>query len=144
MFRAVRYGWVSSLPEITAWEEFFFSLPFLILLTYIHRRLIENEIFNEYKNTVAFSTGTLLIWMALSFFASFSRDAITIFGVFIPILNPLDLRQAVFIISLALWLQIFVFYDLDESSFQKWNKRAQFGIGVLLFLWFAQVTIRAI
>jgi len=133
--------YVLPLQDMFMWREFFFPLPFLILLIYMHRKLMENEIFNQYKNTVAFSTGAFLILMTQDFFTiswGFIAASVSM-GISIPLFNPLLLRQIAFLVSLVLWLQVFVFYAPDENAFKKWSWWARIGVGVLFFLWIIQI-----
>jgi len=126
-----------------AWGSLFFSLPILALLfclRYALNRNAKNEIFEGYKNTAAFSTGAFLIFLAWGFLTSFSSAGAAIHGVFVPILNPLELQQMVFLVSLVMWLRIFVFGGLP---FKKWATQAQLGIVALFFLWSNQAAARA-
>jgi uncharacterized membrane protein len=62
-------------------------------------------------------------------------------GVFIPILNPLELRQVVFLASLILWFNIFA---TEIRLFDKWDKPSQWGVGALFFLWINQAAARMV
>ena len=125
------------------WGSLFFSLPILALLfclKYALNRNAKNEIFEGYKNTVAFSTSAFLVFTGWDFFASFSSAGAAVHGVFIPVLNPLEMQQMVFLISLIMWLRIFVFGGLP---FKKWSTQAQLAIVALFFLWSNQAAARA-
>ena len=121
------------------WGQLFFVLPILALLFYLRSAFAKNDIIEEYKCPIAVSTGAFLIWQAWDFCMSFSYAGVKVFNVFIPVLNPLELRQVVFLISLFLWILIFVY---ENSPFEKWIKQVQLGMGVIFFLWINQVAIR--
>jgi uncharacterized membrane protein len=53
-------------------------------------------------------------------------------GFFIPVLNPLELGQAAFLLSLVLWIDVFA---MRGRPLEDWPKPLRWGIAALLFLW---------
>ena len=127
------------LNDARIWGHLFFALPFLSLLLWVRGKLTTNRIFNDYKSPLAYSTGAFLLLQARDFCISFLSEGAAVKGLFIPFLNPLEIWQAVFIVSLILWVQIFVF---NGCSFEKWAKQAKIGIATLSFIWINQVAAR--
>ena len=127
------------LNDALAWGNFFFALPLPALLFFLRGAFMKNEIFDDYRHPLAYSTGAFLILQARDFYLSFFREGTAVLGVFIPVLNPLELYQAAFLVSLVLWVQIFI---ADNRPFKKWNMPVQLGIGALFFLWLNQVAAR--
>ena len=123
-----------------AWGSFFSALPLPVLLFCLRAASMKNEIFEEYKRPLAYSTGAILALQAWSFLESFSSAGVAVLHVFIPILNLLELQQAAFLVALVLWLQIFAFGDRPLG---KWSRQAHWSIAVLFFLWINQVAARA-
>ena len=115
--------------------------PVLGLLLFLRRERekIGTEEAAVSRTPIACATGASLMFIGWRFFDSFSMAGSAVHGIFIPILNPLELWQVAVLFSFALWAQIFA---LEEYSFKQWPKPWLWAFAALFFVWFNQVAVR--
>ncbi|MDR1979231.1 MAG: DUF2339 domain-containing protein [Synergistaceae bacterium] len=130
------------------WGLFFSALPLLTLLFCLFRlfrsaRPTTRQLSEPYRRPLAIASGVVLFFRMLplgassltSFPASFLARGSAVYGVFIPLLNPLELWQAAIMLSLALWA---AFAVPRERRPKKWGWVA----AALLFVWVNQAAAR--
>ncbi|MDR2527903.1 MAG: DUF2339 domain-containing protein [Synergistaceae bacterium] len=121
------------------WGPLFSLLPFFGLLLLLRRFSEKEEVFRRHRTPLTCATGMELLFLTWSFVRSFSSAGSAVQELFIPLLNPLELWQALILFSLAVWRQIFAVKG--QPAWPKWTRQ---GSALLLFVWLNQVTARGV
>ena len=126
------------------WGRFFSVLPVLGFLLALNRRprnleTAKNieEILAAYRWSFSGAFGLYLLFCLPIFAVSLAAKGSALGGVFIPILNPLELWQGSVLLAFVLWLKIFLPRGVRTPKLLRW------GIPLLLFLWLNQVAARS-
>lgn len=120
-------------PELV---PIFSILPLAGTLLYLSDRREKLFFFAPYQGSLAVATGLLLLCTLPSFAQSFMWKGEAVRGIFIPILNPLELWQGGVMLSIALWGRTFCGERPRTTRFLRWFLPA------LLFVWANQAAAR--
>ena len=116
------------------WAQLLSLLPLVALLLHVSRAR-ERSAFAGSPKSLAFATALPLLLQLPAFVDSFKWKGTAVGGLFVPLLNPLELWQAIFILSCVLWFR---------CSFVKGPSRPlRQGLCGFLFVWVNQVAARA-
>ncbi len=119
------------------WARLFSILPLLgtlLCLPKVHEEIM--LLLVHYKPCLLAATGLPLLLCLPAFIGSFSWKGSAVFGVFVPVLNPLELWQGAAILAFGLWIGFFS--DRHSRAFGFLRR----GIFALLFIWINQVATR--
>ena len=119
------------------WGRLFSVLPLLgtlLLLSGFFSESVPNAV-ADCKRSIAASSGLILFFNLFPFLTSFTMKGSAVYGLFIPLLNPLELWQGAVILSGVLWIKTF-------STHPYTSKGLRWGLPALLFLWINQVAAR--
>ncbi|MDR1874874.1 MAG: DUF2339 domain-containing protein [Synergistaceae bacterium] len=116
----------------------FSALPLLAALFCLSRSLRFEETMSAWRQPLVAFGGVALLFRALPFLTSFSGKGSAFYGVFIPLLNPLELWQAVVMLSFALWIGLAV----PERTEERRSPGVRWELAALFFVWINQVAAR--
>lgn len=119
------------------WAQLLSLLPLLATLLHISRANGERSILECCRKSLLAAAGAILFLNLPDFVVSFVRRGSAVHGIFIPLLNPLELWQAGFFLSLNLWLRY-----LSGRASRRPGPR-EWGLCALLFVWVNQMAARA-
>ena len=118
------------------WAQLLSLLPLAALLLHVSRAR-ERSAFAGSPKSLAFATALPLLLQLPAFVDSFKWKGTAVGGLFVPLLNPLELWQATFILSCALWFRCSFGKDARPSH------PLRQGFFGFLFVWVNQVAARA-
>lgn len=118
------------------WEQLLSLLPLAALLLHVSRAR-ERSAFAGSPKSLAFATALPLLLQLPAFVDSFKWEGTAVGGLFVPLLNPLELWQATFILSCVLWFRCSFVKDARPS------RPLRQGLFGFLFVWVNQVAARA-
>ena len=118
------------------WAQLLSLLPLAVLLLHVSRAR-ERSAFVGSPKSLAFATALPLLLQLPAFVDSFKWKGTAVGGLFVPLLNPLELWQAIFILSCVLWFRCSFVKDARPS------RPLQQGLCGFLFVWVNQVAARA-
>lgn len=118
------------------WAQLLSLLPLAVLLLHVSRAR-ERSAFVGSPKSLAFATALPLLLQLPAFVDSFKWKGTAVGGLFVPLLNPLELWQAIFILSCVLWFRCSFVKDGRPS---RPLRQGFFGV---LFVWVNQVAARA-
>lgn len=118
------------------WAQLLSLLPLVALLLHVSRAR-ERSAFAGSPKSLAFATALPLLLQLPAFVDSFKWKGTAVGGLFVPLLNPLELWQATFILSCALWFRCSFGKDARPSH------PLRQGFFGFLFVWVNQVAARA-
>lgn len=119
------------------WARLLSLLPLLATLVHISRANGERSILAGCRESLLTAAGASLFLGLPDFIVSFVRKGGAVRGIFIPLLNPLELWQAGFLLSLSLWLRYLSGRVSRRPGPREW------GLCALLFVWVNQMAARA-
>ena len=118
------------------WAQLLSLLPLAALLLHVSRAR-ERSAFAGSPKSLAFATALPLLLQLPAFVDSFKWKGTAVGGLFVPLLNPLELWQAIFILSCVLWFRCSFVKDGRPS------RPLRQGLCGFLFVWVNQVAARA-
>lgn len=118
------------------WAQLLSLLPLTALLLHVSRAR-ERSAFAGSPKSLAFATALPLLLQLPAFVDSFKWKGTAVGGLFVPLLNPLELWQAIFILSCVLWFRCSFVKDARPS------RPLRQGLCGFLFVWVNQVAARA-
>ena len=118
------------------WAQLLSLLPLVALLLHVSRAR-ERSAFAGSPKSLAFATALPLLLQLPAFVDSFKWKGTAVGGLFVPLLNPLELWQAIFILSCVLWFRCSFVKDARPS------RPLRQGLCGFLFVWVNQVAARA-
>jgi uncharacterized membrane protein len=100
------------------------------------------KIVEDYKNSLAFACGVFLLFRVSLFLSTLTSKGSAINGIFIPLLNPLELWQGTFIVSFILCVDFAVPKEQRPKGFSQMSYRRVIPFLVACFVWLNLIALR--